>query len=373
MTTKTRGGALRKVIIAALAAALAVPLGASTALAAPSGPGSVDGMPEYSGPGNGYDGVIDGRAAGANIVKFGTNGTTVETYCVQYDVPIAKSGTFTPVGWAKSGIKNLPNVTSIVSNAAGIGTPLEDKDAEATAIQLAVWHYTDGVDVSTVPNPTIVARANALIDGAKKAVEHPLPVTHVSATADAVETEDGETVVDIHFEGKDGAGLGKLEFSYQIGESGNAVEARTDDAGDYTLTLPMDVDGQDLILEPVISVPAGTVLDPGDGKQIVIVAHAAVYKDVLGPITIPLKVTEFVPEEPEQEPQEPVETPEEEKPAPAPDQEEPPAEETSSDAQERPDVLPRTGTWATPLIFGALILLAGGGAYAYWRLRPEHQ
>src|SRR5690606_36271179 len=129
---------------------------ASPAAAAPSPDADVVDPVTVAGPGTGYDGVIDGRAAGSTLAAFASGGD-FETYCIEFDKDIPATGTaLRAVSWAASGVANLGKVGHIAANQATIGTALTDERAEKTATQLAIWVLTDGIDHTEVPNAEIV-------------------------------------------------------------------------------------------------------------------------------------------------------------------------------------------------------------------------
>lgn len=367
MTTTSRGGALRKTVLTALAAALAVPFGALTATAAPSEPGSVTDKPAYVEPGPGYDGVIEGRSAGTDIIKFGKNAKTLNVYCIEYGVPNATSGTYDPISWSETNIPNLGKVAGIAANSAGIGKPMKDKKAEAVATQLAIWSFTDGVDVTTVPNPSIVDRAQEIIKGARESIELPTPVTTVNATIDAVETPEGTT--DFTLTLTDGNGDAAADLNYTLKLDGKTKEYRTGDDGTTTFERKGNFDGKTAVITPEIALPSGTIIDPGNGKQLMMVAHAAEFKDVMGDIKLNVDVTALPKPKPEETPKD--NSSKKEKPAPKKEKEETPAPAAAND--EKPEELPETGTWVTPSLFAALAALAVAGGFTYWKLRPENQ
>lgn len=326
----------------------------------------------YKSAGHGWDGVIDGRAAGTNVLE--RSGIAFDTFCIQYGIPAATEGKFTTRTWKESGVKGLDKASDVAQRHKDIAGKLSDARSENAAAQLAIWSFTDGVDFSKVPNQEIVARANALVAAAKPAAEanglFQVSVdTKVFDKDGAKNTHVTVTVMDQAGKPLNNAGV-RLLTGKESDAGKEAVMAMTkaDGVATFEVLTPEVKVGK---IELVAPFEAGTVWAPANDLQLVIGTAATMdYIPMAAGIELGGEVdAPIVPEpvEPEPKPEPKPEPPVTEAPAPAPAPE--PKPEAKPGPDERPDELPDTGALGTGAAVAALTALGAGAGFAAWRMR----
>jgi len=270
MTTTLRVSRVARVAAPLLfAGALgAMTLFPGAAMADPAPSGAVTAT--YAGAGVGYNKVLDGHAAGTVELTV-DGGATVSAFCVQYAKDMATSGTYASTSWSGSGVANLGKAADIAVRHASIGTPLADPKSENAAAQLAIWHYTDSVDFSTVPNASIVTRASALVAAASTHTEAPASFNLAVAakeTGTGTASKDTVTATVTTDAGTPVAGA-KITFT----AAGHTADAVTDSAGVATDTLAAPAQAGTMTVDLATQMAAGAVLVPA-GKQAMITTDA---------------------------------------------------------------------------------------------------
>jgi LPXTG-motif cell wall-anchored protein len=351
--TTARGRASRILTPLALVATAGMLL-ASPAAAAPTPDADLVDPVKVFGPGTGYDGVIDGRAAGTTLAAFEFGGD-FETYCIEYakDTPATGTG-LRAVSWADSGVANLDKATYIAVNHATIGTPLAEPRAEKTATQLAIWVLTDGIDHTEVPNAEIVARTGELLaSGSAYAEPEAVPgltgarVTDVTALP---ATGDDPTVVQVTVVDATGAPVADLPITLSVelttadGTVDDWMDGRTNAAGVAVLAgsehaWPV---GTEMTATANVRVSNGMVLRPTDGGQMLLaVPGSAAGTVTLGTFELPAVAADPTPTD----------------------------NPTTPPAQDRPGQLPHTGAVGTPALFAGLVALAAVSGILFVRTR----
>ena len=152
---------------AAAVATLAIAAGLVGALAAPSGAAS---EAEFTGPAAGQSGNAHGTIGGetksldAGLFDVIIDGEADSTaYCIDINTPIESGAMLDEIEWETSGVTNLAVVEAILANYLpnGVGPDgyeITGTDAQkAVATQAAIWHVTDGFDLTTgAPNSNVV-------------------------------------------------------------------------------------------------------------------------------------------------------------------------------------------------------------------------
>lgn len=96
----------------------------------------------------------------AGTLNGDLNGTAAKFYCIDISHWLATWSTSSPNEYTDDGPTNQ-YISYILNNYAPFtGTPTA---TEAAAIQIAIWHFSDGVDANTVTNTTIKNRALSII------------------------------------------------------------------------------------------------------------------------------------------------------------------------------------------------------------------
>jgi TQXA domain-containing protein/LPXTG-motif cell wall-anchored protein len=161
---RQRGRRRVSTVVAALAAVVGLVLGlASPALAASVievvGMSSQSGSIHGTWPGNGarsqtaglFDVVIDGEV-------------DAQAYCIDINTPVRDGDTLDETDWSSIGVDNLEKVGAILRHYHPNGNGPDDHaitgtDAQkAAATQAAIWHYTDGYELTDDParNPQVI-------------------------------------------------------------------------------------------------------------------------------------------------------------------------------------------------------------------------
>ncbi len=196
--TRARGRALA--ILAAIVAVLAV----AAALAAPAGAAS-----EAT-----FDDIVDGSYAtvrgdlgtfAAGLMGMTVDGSSTTGYCIDIGTEIqpGESG-LDEVDWDTSGVQNLDTVAGILAAYAPNGTGPAGFEItgsaaqQAAATQAAIWHFTDGFDLTVGDNDPVIEANYAAILAAVEAGALPTsgqPDVSLSITPPAsVEGEAGHLV-----------------------------------------------------------------------------------------------------------------------------------------------------------------------------------
>jgi hypothetical protein len=124
-------------------------------------------------------------AAGGGKVEAGliylrvNQETTIATYSLDPTQLPTVSGNWASVQGDTPGVRGVASAKWLISNASGVPGQLPDNNAEAAAIQLAIWNRAVGYPLvaANVPDSEIAARARAL---AAAAPESGSPATTVS-------------------------------------------------------------------------------------------------------------------------------------------------------------------------------------------------
>jgi hypothetical protein len=260
MTAPLRRGAARTLVgltVAGVAGALTLsPLAAYAA-------DGVTPVATYAGPGVGYNGVIDGHAAGTVDLTF--NAQTLPVFCVDYAKNLATSGDFTAQTWSAASIPNIAKAADIAVKHNGLPGRLADQKAENAAAQLAIWHYTNNLDYSKVPNAQIVARANALVKLATPLAEQPssyhLAVTE-SAAGTGTASTDTLTATVTTAQGTAISGIPVV-----LAANGKTATVTTSSTGAASLTVPAPAKAGTGTANFTTNLAGGTIFVPTGGKQ----------------------------------------------------------------------------------------------------------
>ena len=126
------------------------------------------------------------------------NGTGVKLYCIDILHELAFYSDSQPHTYTDSG-NTTSKITYILNKyypfkAFPYAGSLSAEEREAAAVQFAIWHNSDGVDVSTLlDNPDILARANQIIADADLNAGNVVPVETLIITPVAQTLQTGTT------------------------------------------------------------------------------------------------------------------------------------------------------------------------------------
>ena len=100
-------------------------------------------------------------------VKGDKAGPLVDVFCLQVNIVVRRNDTYTSAG-PVNGVQGGCYIRYILAHhpASGITTP-----AEGAAVQLAIWHFSDGLNLNTISDAAIRARAIVLANEAQTQVD----------------------------------------------------------------------------------------------------------------------------------------------------------------------------------------------------------
>ena len=223
------------------------------------------------GYGSGYKNVLQGKDAFQRIFKVGS--TTIPVYSTSFkgSVPSDPALKFQATSRAKSNLDNISKGSDVAARSGSIGSPLNDANSEAVAVQLALWRLFEGTDIKSVGqiNLPILERAEELIEKAS-AVNTPERVVAVDIKLVQERIDRGIRVsVSLSASGQ------PLSGEYVTVKAGEiSLRVLTNDAGVGLVKLPEFNSSTQLSASFNWSLPAGSILTPPAGAP-VITAKAA--------------------------------------------------------------------------------------------------
>lgn len=135
-------------------------------MAAPAGAASVA---EFHGLADGEGGTVHGTLDGddetldAGLFDLTIDGTVEsKAYCIDINTPIEPGADLDEIDWATSGVNNLETVEAILRHYYPNGDGPADhlitgtNAQKAMATQAAIWHFTDGFDLTEADNDATV-------------------------------------------------------------------------------------------------------------------------------------------------------------------------------------------------------------------------
>ena len=139
--------------------------------------------------------VTDWRQVWAGDLSGMIDGNPVQFYCIdtQHTISIPSVDPYTNDGPTSAQITYiLNNYFPFVTSASG---QLPDLNQEAAAVQLAIWHFSDGIDLSKIEDATIAIRnrALAIATAATSATSTPAPIVTTIKIVPASQTNPGGT------------------------------------------------------------------------------------------------------------------------------------------------------------------------------------
>ncbi|KNB49479.1 Cys-Gln thioester bond-forming surface protein [Streptomyces caatingaensis] len=163
-----RGSARLATVVLAAALAVAGAAGAAGAAAVEEGPQDAGGVAATLGgemPAKAWAHIKGGHRPGAIMAGLFEmkveGGGTLQTYCVDVNTGTVNGAAYKEVGWSESSLQNnpragkirwilqnsYPRVDDLAALARKAGAGALDADRAAAGTQVAIWRYSDGVDV----------------------------------------------------------------------------------------------------------------------------------------------------------------------------------------------------------------------------------
>lgn len=231
-----------------------------------------------------FAGVISGTLNGTTTVKF---------YCIDllHEVNSSQHPTYWDQGTTPA------EMTYILNNYFPFKTSytgkLSDTDKEAASIQLAIWHFSDGVDASTITDATIKSRTLAIIADASANANNAKPLETLiivpAAQSYAQGTPASFNIYALDLDGNPVSGL-SVALSTSLG-SLSAVSGTTDANGKLgSITLTYSGTGTAVITaRATVPIAQGTVYvdktNPTTKQKIVLASPTTDLKEVNATVT----------------------------------------------------------------------------------------
>jgi hypothetical protein len=254
--------------------------GASTAIVVSTAKGQ-----KIGGIINPYDGQEENVRAGT--INGTVDGNSIYFYCIDINHPWAtgQSNPYTDEG------ETPVEVTYILNNyypyvSFPYNSSLSSESKEASAVQAAIWHYVDGLDVSTIGKEEVKNRVNEIIadvEANSGNVVYPDYFTITPAFRDLVDGTVAEfTITSFDTDGNPYAGL-EVALSTTSGTL-SATQVTTDANGLATFTLTQDGGNlANITASAHVTIPQGTqyfhIATPNERQKMVLatptVANAA--------------------------------------------------------------------------------------------------
>jgi len=119
--------------------------------------------------GTGVGGAVDGTIAGnprhqgfAGLIKVTIDGTETFAYCIDIHNGLQFNQPHEEGDWSESNVANLGKITRILRQYPADGTAARGDAVEAAAVQAAIWHFSDGFDL-TGGDPGVVAAYDQIV------------------------------------------------------------------------------------------------------------------------------------------------------------------------------------------------------------------
>ncbi len=162
--TRTRTAALITVILAVFFFAQAQEARADT-IATPNGVGV----------GRAVDGTVGGtprQLSFAGLIRTDIGGTETWTYCIDINNLLQMDQPYAEGDWSQANVANLANIARILEQHPADATASSGNAAEAAAVQAAIWHFSDGFDL-TAPADVLALYTAIVADADANPVSEP--------------------------------------------------------------------------------------------------------------------------------------------------------------------------------------------------------
>jgi hypothetical protein len=226
-----------------------------------------------TGYGFGYKNVLNGKDAFQRLFIVGRSQIPVYSTSFKSSVPNDPSMKFQAVSRSRSGLTNIAQAADIAARSASIRVPLEDRNSEAVAVQLAIWKILENTDISPVGtiNVPILQRAEELVENASPS-NSPERASAVSVRLSVEKIDDGyRASVVLSSSGK------PLPREYVMVKAGSrSLRVMTNDGGVAIAKLPKFNRTTTVTGSFTWSLPAGTVMIPPSGAAVITASAANV-------------------------------------------------------------------------------------------------
>ena len=226
----------------------------------------------YLGLGPGYADVYNPGTGpeDAGSFRFRIDGQDIIAYCADVTRDLNDAATFSLIPAADSTIPNVGGAAWVAVNAATIGTPIADPNAENAAIQLAVWSQTNSIviDPTTVTYEPIRTRALALVAAIGTNTIPSGPTTFKGQLQWSI--SDGTANVTALLTEDDGTPIPGLVINFTAGTATGTATTGADGRAVWSTPAPSTT--IEVSAESSTTIPAGSVIQPSDASQPLITA-----------------------------------------------------------------------------------------------------
>jgi TQXA domain-containing protein/LPXTG-motif cell wall-anchored protein len=219
-----------------------------------------------SGPGwaDIYNGTVSTRS-----YNFTVNGTATEAFCIEMNKAFNPTASYGVANPASVTVPGVGNAAWLAVNHATTGTAAADPADEASATQLAIWTFTDGitVDATTVPAAPIRVRALEL---AAAAATQTLPLVASDTTVAVTGVISGPNVVWTVTTSADGTPLAGQSVTLDVDGTPQSLTTGPSGSVDATTLAPAATVTSTATATWAVTTGPGAVLTPNTADQLLV-------------------------------------------------------------------------------------------------------
>lgn len=130
--------------------------------------------------GTGVGGPIDGTISGsprhlnfAGLIKVTIDETAAFAYCIDINNPLQMNQPHEEGDWSDANVANLGKITRILQQHPADVTAARNDAGEAAAVQAAIWHFSDGFDLTSGGSGVVDAYNRIVADANANPVTEP--------------------------------------------------------------------------------------------------------------------------------------------------------------------------------------------------------
>ena len=120
------------------------------------------------------------------------DGTTAWAYCLDVTQSILYDAAHRESSWAESGAANLGNVARILARYPADATYARGRWQEVTAVQAAIWHFTDGFELTSAPDDVLALYREIVADAEANPLSEPAATATLTLSPESRSGTAGE-------------------------------------------------------------------------------------------------------------------------------------------------------------------------------------
>lgn len=217
------------------------------------------------------------------------DGNPAEFYCIDFAHPLATYSTSNPHEYTDS-LATPAEITYILNNYFPFVPVSSGASNEAAAVQIAIWHFADGMDANTASNATIKARALAIIADAVANAGNTTPTPTLSILPPLQNLNLGTTaqfqvqVVDLQNNPMNGVNVALTATSGTL--STPAVTTNVTGLAGPVSLVPASSNTSTITATATVVIPQGTryvhKIAPGDYQKLVLATPVTATRNTTG-------------------------------------------------------------------------------------------